>query len=115
MTARLEVRVTRSSQILGGDTPSVPRNSFIGDLSEPAKDPGSGSIQGGWLRPAQRAALRAGERAVSGTGHAEATIINAARAEGAAVEAIAASRPICASCAHLMREVGARFGSILKQ
>lgn len=35
-----EVRVTRSSQILGGDTPSVPRNSFIGDLSEPASDPG---------------------------------------------------------------------------
>ena len=34
-----EVRVTRSSQILGGDTPSVPRNSFIGDLSEPASDP----------------------------------------------------------------------------
>ena len=66
------------------------------------------------LRPAQRALLRAGERAISGAGHAEATIINAAQRLGATVEEIAASRPICPSCAQLIREVGARIGSALK-
>jgi RHS repeat-associated protein len=66
------------------------------------------------LRPAQRALLRGGERAVRGSGHAETTIINAARAEGATVEVIAASRPICPSCARAIEGARALFGSILK-
>ena len=67
------------------------------------------------LRPAQRAAMRAGETAVSGAGHAEQTIINAAAANGQTVEAIAASRPICPSCAAAIKKVGAEAVSVLKR
>ena len=66
------------------------------------------------LRPAQRILVRAGERAISGVGHAEQTIVNAAREAGATVEEIAASRPICSACADAIRSIGARFGSIIK-
>jgi RHS repeat-associated protein len=66
------------------------------------------------LRPAQRMLLRAGERAISGVGHAEQTIVNAARQTGATVEEIAASRPICSICANAIRSIGARVGSVLK-
>lgn len=67
------------------------------------------------LRPAQRAAMRAGETAVSGVGHAERTIINAAAANGQTVEAVAASRPICPSCAAAIKNVGAEALSALKR
>ena len=67
------------------------------------------------LRPSQRAALRPGEVAVSGTGHAEQTIINAAKESGQKVEAVAASRPICSSCATGIRAAGARTASALKK
>jgi hypothetical protein len=56
------------------------------------------------LRPAQMAALKPGEIAVSGSGHAETTIIDYADANRMKVDAVAASRPICNSCAvELMR------------
>jgi hypothetical protein len=67
------------------------------------------------LRPSQRAALRPGEVAVSGTGHAEQTIINAAKESGQKVEAVAASRPICPSCESGIRAAGARAASALKR
>ena len=51
------------------------------------------------LRPKQLAALKPGEIAVSGPGHAETTIIDHADANGMTVHAVAASRPICNSCA----------------
>jgi hypothetical protein len=67
------------------------------------------------LRPSQRAALRPGEVAVVGKGHAEQTIIDAAKAGGQKVDAVAASRPICPSCATGIRSVGARAASSLKK
>ncbi len=67
------------------------------------------------LRPVQRAALAAGEEAVAGAGHAEVTAINAARAAGQTVTEVAASRPICASCATAIKEAGAKVGSALKE
>ena len=66
------------------------------------------------LRPAQRAILRAGEQAVSGVGHAEETILHAARAAGQIVRSIAASRPICQRCAEAIREAGAHAASAVK-
>jgi len=67
------------------------------------------------LRPSQRAALRPGEVAVWGTGHAEQTIIDAAKKNGQTVEAVAASRPICSSCESGIRAAGARAASALKR
>jgi hypothetical protein len=67
------------------------------------------------LRPAQRALLRQGERAIEGVGHAERTIVDVAKAEGAVVEAVAASRPVCPPCAAGAAEAGAKVVSPLKQ
>ncbi len=50
------------------------------------------------LRPAQRAALNSNETAVTGTGHAEVTAMNAAKANGLKVLRVGASRPICNGC-----------------
>lgn len=66
------------------------------------------------LRPAQRAILQEGEVAVSGVGHAEQTIINHANANGMTVNAVAASRPICANCATAINNAGAVAASPLK-
>ena len=70
----------------------------------------------GVLRPAQRAALRAGEVAVAGRAgtHAEINVLNAAARNGQRVRAIAASRAICPDCAKALRAVGAIIKSILK-
>jgi RHS repeat-associated protein len=67
------------------------------------------------LRPAQRAALKAGEEAAKGAGHAEVTAINAAKAAGHTVTEVAASRPICPTCAGAIRQAGAKVGSALKE
>ena len=66
------------------------------------------------LRPAQRAALKPGEVAVSGKGHAEVTILNYAQQNGITVTAVAASRPICSSCATAIQNSGAIPASPLK-
>jgi RHS repeat-associated protein len=66
------------------------------------------------LRPVQRAALKSGEVAVSGVGHAEQTIINHANANGMTVTQIAASRPICSNCATAISNSGAQAVSPLK-
>ena len=55
------------------------------------------------LAPAQRAALREGEVAVSGKGHAEQKIASWAEKNGAKINAIGASRPICTSCQAVIR------------
>jgi RHS repeat-associated protein len=55
------------------------------------------------LAPVQKAALREGETAVSGKGHAEQKIAGWAERNGAKINAIAASRPICTSCQTLIR------------
>lgn len=67
-----------------------------------------------YLRKAQRAVLQPGEIAVTGKGHAEQTIINHANANGITVNAVAASRPICAGCATAINEAGATPASPLK-
>jgi hypothetical protein len=67
------------------------------------------------LRPAQRAILKPNETAVIGAGHAEETIMNHANANGLKVKKIAASRPICSSCAESIREGGATATSPLKK
>jgi RHS repeat-associated protein len=66
------------------------------------------------LRPAQIAALKPGEIAVSGAGHAEATILNYANANNMTVNSVAASRPICAGCATAINNAGATPASPLK-
>jgi hypothetical protein len=60
------------------------------------------------LSPAQRAALQPGETAVSGPGHAEVTVINAAQSQGMTVNAVAASRTICPDCQQAIQAAGAR-------
>ncbi len=60
------------------------------------------------LNPAQRAALKPDEIPVSGAGHAEITVLAAARERGQVVKAIAASRPMCASCKRAIEAAGAK-------
>lgn len=64
------------------------------------------------LTPAQRAALRPGETAARAPGaHAEATALRQAAASGATPRSLAASRPICPSCAAEIRNNGGRLTS----
>jgi hypothetical protein len=58
------------------------------------------------LAPAQRAVLQSGETAVSGSGHAEATILNAAQKNGQTVNTMGVSRTPCASCAQKLKDAG---------
>ena len=67
------------------------------------------------LTPSQRAALQPGETAVTGSGHAETTVINAAQSQGMTVNSVAASRPICSDCAQAIHNAGAQPASPLKQ
>ena len=67
------------------------------------------------LRPAQRAALRAGEVEGTGPGHAEITGINAAESMGLTPTGTAASRPICTNCAQTMQQRGIAPLSPLKK
>jgi RHS repeat-associated protein len=67
------------------------------------------------LRPVQRAALKPGEIAVSGQGHAEQTIVNYAQKSGMTLKQVAASRPICQSCAEALAAAKAQAASPLKQ
>jgi len=66
------------------------------------------------LRPAQRAILQKGEIPVTGPGHAEQTILNHAATNGIQVSQIAASRPICPTCATAIQNSGAQPASLLK-
>jgi tRNA(Ile2) C34 agmatinyltransferase TiaS len=66
------------------------------------------------LRPVQRADLQPGEVPITGAGHAEQTIMNAAKQKGSTVQEIAASRPICPSCAAAIQAAGAVPVSPLK-
>lgn len=61
------------------------------------------------LSVAQRGALRSGETAASGSGHAEVTAVRAARAAGERPVEVAASRPICPACQAVLRSWGVRF------
>ena len=60
------------------------------------------------LNPAQRAALRPGEVPVSGAGHAEITVLYAAKQKEQMVKAVATSRPMCATCKKAVQHVGAK-------
>jgi hypothetical protein len=66
------------------------------------------------LRTPQIQALKPGEIPVEGEGHAEITILNHASANGMKVNAVAASRPICANCATAINNAGAQAASPLK-
>lgn len=66
------------------------------------------------LRPAVQAALKPGEVAVKGVGHAEVTGVNAARQMGLTPTGVAASRGICPSCADFLRTAGVAALSALK-
>jgi hypothetical protein len=52
---------------------------------------------------------------VSGKGHAEATVIRAAEENGQTVLGVGASWGICSACENVIRQVGARIGSALKE
>jgi hypothetical protein len=58
------------------------------------------------LEPAQRAALKSGELAVRGPGHAEIIVIEAAKRMGYRGTRIAASRDICPKCAPVIKAEG---------
>ena len=60
------------------------------------------------LNPAQRAALKPGEIPVSGSGHAEITVLNAARLRGQKITAVASSRPMCTQCKKAIEVAGAK-------
>lgn len=60
------------------------------------------------LNPAQRAALKPGEIPVAGPGHAEITVLNAARLKGQVVKAVASSRSICEQCRKAIEVAGAK-------
>jgi len=66
------------------------------------------------LRPAVSAALKEGEVAVKGAGHAEVTGVNAAKQMGLTPTGVAASRGICPSCAGFLRTAGVAALSALK-
>jgi hypothetical protein len=66
------------------------------------------------LRPAVKAILQDGEVAARGAGHAEVTGVNAAKQLGLTPTGVAASRPICASCAAFLRDVGVAALSLFK-
>jgi filamentous hemagglutinin len=55
-----------------------------------------------------------GEILLRGTGHAEADIVNFARQNGLKLLEIGATRPICPSCASLIKHVGAKIVTPLK-
>ncbi len=60
------------------------------------------------LNPAQRAALKPGEIPVAGSGHAEITVLNAAKLRSQVVKAVAASRPMCAQCRKAIEVAGGK-------
>jgi hypothetical protein len=60
------------------------------------------------LNPVQRAALKPGEIPVAGSGHAEITVLNAARLKGQIVQAVGASRLMCQSCKKAIEAAGAK-------
>jgi len=60
------------------------------------------------LNPAQRAALGPGEIPVSGAGHAEMTVLNAARTKGLAVMVVTSTRPTCEACRKALEAAGAK-------
>ena len=66
------------------------------------------------LTPAQRNALKNGEQAVKGKGHAEVTILNHASKNGQTVKQIAASRPVCQSCKTAIDKTKAKVVSPVK-
>ena len=66
------------------------------------------------LRPAVQAMLKEGEVGATGAGHAEVTGVNAAREMGLTPTGVAASRPVCPSCAAFLRQAGVRILSPLK-
>ena len=61
------------------------------------------------LYPVQRASLKPGEIPVSGPGHAEQTVLNAAKRNGQIMKAISASRPICEECTKILKSMGVKI------
>jgi len=66
------------------------------------------------LRPAVQAALKPGEVAVKGVGHAETTGISAAKQMGLTPTGVAASRGICQGCWNVIKAAGAAALTALK-
>ena len=60
------------------------------------------------LNPAQRDSLRPGETPISGPGHAEMKVLNAARLRGYTVKAVASTRTVCAGCRKAIESAGAK-------
>lgn len=67
----------------------------------------------GYLRPG--VTLNSGETLVSGTGHAEADIVNYANQNGLNLLEIGATRPICPACAEAINNSGAQAVTPLKR
>ncbi|MFI7603243.1 RHS repeat-associated core domain-containing protein [Actinoplanes sp. NPDC049681] len=68
----------------------------------------------GYLRPGVRDMVRPGEEVATGTGHAEANILDYMKANGITPGQVGAGRPICPACASAIENAGARPGSPLK-
>ena len=67
-----------------------------------------------YLSRAQQAAMKPGEVAAKGAGHAETTILDHAAANGQTVTKVAASRPICQPCQEALKKASVQAGSTLK-
>lgn len=108
---------TRASQIHGALSPGTQSRTTTAVAHATTEDGSSVILVGSSeknLRPAQIAALKPGEIPVSGPGHAETTILDHAAANGMKVNYVAASRPICTSCAPQIFNAGAKPVSPLK-
>jgi filamentous hemagglutinin len=66
----------------------------------------------GYLRPG--VSLKPGETVVAGTGHAEADIINYAKAKKLKVVDIGATRRVCVPCQDVIAPTGAKFSTPVK-
>jgi filamentous hemagglutinin len=71
------------------------------------------SEKAGYLR--RGVTLIPGEELATGTGHAEASILEYMKANGIAPDLIGAGRPICAACADLLDGAGASPATPLKE
>jgi hypothetical protein len=66
----------------------------------------SSSEPGSYIRPTVKSAINPKEVVVSGSGHAEAKIVNWAKVNNYKVIAVGAGRPVCPNCVQAIEDVG---------
>lgn len=112
--ATLEVRAKEIQGVLSPRTQNATTTAVASATSAEGRATTLVASSENSLRKEQLAALKPGEVAVSGKGHAEVTILNHAATNGMQVSAVAASRPICVGCATAINNAGAVPASPLK-